>query len=96
MQWYHSQCDGDWEHEWGVEIGTLDNPGWRLKIDLDGTELEDVPFERLRANSGREFEWLTCWREGNTFHCACGPGRLEDAITIFVDWAQANGWTPPN
>ncbi|MFD0306132.1 Imm53 family immunity protein [Streptomyces sp. NPDC127119] len=21
------QCDGDWEHEWGVKIGALDNPG---------------------------------------------------------------------
>lgn len=24
---YRSQCDGDWEHGEGVEIGTLDNPG---------------------------------------------------------------------
>ncbi|MFE4959105.1 Imm53 family immunity protein [Streptomyces sp. NPDC056653] len=24
---YAQQCDGDWEHEWGVKIATLDNPG---------------------------------------------------------------------
>jgi hypothetical protein len=25
--WYATQCDGDWEHEYGVSIETLDNPG---------------------------------------------------------------------
>ncbi|MFE2849501.1 Imm53 family immunity protein, partial [Streptomyces scopuliridis] len=28
QNWYTQQCDGDWEHEWGVKIATLDNPGW--------------------------------------------------------------------
>jgi Immunity protein 53 len=31
--WYLAQCDGDWEHRHGVTIGTLDNPGWSLRID---------------------------------------------------------------
>jgi Immunity protein 53 len=33
-KWYRARCNGDWEHQWGVEIGTLDNPGWRVHIDL--------------------------------------------------------------
>ena len=32
QHWYESQCDGDWEHEFGVKIGTLDNPGWMVDI----------------------------------------------------------------
>jgi hypothetical protein len=32
QQWYVSQCDGDWEHECGIKITTLDNPGWDIKI----------------------------------------------------------------
>ena len=40
MNWYAQQCDGDWEHENGIKIGTLDNPGWYIKIMLGGTELE--------------------------------------------------------
>jgi len=28
QDWYRRQCDGDWEHSYGVKIETLDNPGW--------------------------------------------------------------------
>lgn len=28
QKWYKSQCDGDWEHEYGIKIETVDNPGW--------------------------------------------------------------------
>ncbi len=27
LNWFYKQCEGDWEHENGVEIGTIDNPG---------------------------------------------------------------------
>ena len=30
QRWYVAQCDGEWEHAYGVEIGTLDNPGWSI------------------------------------------------------------------
>ncbi|WP_328741498.1 immunity 53 family protein [Streptomyces caniferus] len=30
--WYASHCDGDREHEGGVTIKTLDNPGWAVKM----------------------------------------------------------------
>jgi hypothetical protein len=39
-RWYLSQCDGDWEHTHGIVIGTLDNAGWSLTIDLLETPLE--------------------------------------------------------
>jgi hypothetical protein len=32
-QWYLAQCNEDWEHSYGVAIGTLDNPGWSLEVD---------------------------------------------------------------
>ena len=39
QRWYVAQCDAEWEHSYGVEIGTLDYPGWSLRIDLKGTAL---------------------------------------------------------
>lgn len=33
QNWYKSQCDGIWEHEYGLDISTLDNPGWRVHIN---------------------------------------------------------------
>ena len=39
QDWYLKQCDGGWEHEYGIKIETLDNPGWKVIIDLAYTEL---------------------------------------------------------
>jgi hypothetical protein len=33
QRWYHSPCDGDCEHGYRVEIGTLDNPEWRVLFE---------------------------------------------------------------
>ena len=30
QHWYQSKCDGTGEHMYGVEIDTLDNPGWTV------------------------------------------------------------------
>jgi hypothetical protein len=40
QRWYAEQCDGKWEHSYGVRIETLDNPGWQITVDLNGTGLE--------------------------------------------------------
>jgi len=37
QDWYFAQCNGDWEHRYGVTISTLDNPGWTLEVDLTNT-----------------------------------------------------------
>jgi len=37
QKWYADHCDGDWEHEYGIVIETLDNPGWSIVIDLKNT-----------------------------------------------------------
>lgn len=50
LKFYHDQCDGDWEHGNGVQIGTIDNPGWYLKIELSETNLENIEFEITDIN----------------------------------------------
>lgn len=88
-KWYRSQCDGEWEHTWGVKLETLDNPGWRVEIDLQGTQLEDVPFDGHEDRYRHDTEWIRCWREDQTFNIACGPERLEEGLRVFLDWADA-------
>ena len=86
--WYVSNCDGDWEHQRGLKIGTLDNPGWAVEIDLAGTELEDERFSELRRENN-ENDWYRCWVEGNVFF-ARGAGRnLRELLTVFLDWVQS-------
>jgi len=87
QKWYHSQCDGVWEHGECIEIGTLDNPGWRVRISLHDTELKTKNFlavEHLEP----ELDWIRCWVEEGTFNGAGGPHKLEEILQIFLNWAK--------
>jgi hypothetical protein len=86
-QWYSAQCDGDWEHEFGIELGTLDNPGWSLSIDLSETGLEGVPFAEV-SDLESASEWITCKVVGQKFEGRCGAKVLKRMIVIFLQWAE--------
>jgi hypothetical protein len=87
QQWYLAQCDGDWEHDSGIEIGTLDNPGWQVKVNVSGTDLDGREFERIKVERS-ENDWLQAWLDGGNWHAACGPLNLDESIGIFVAWAS--------
>jgi Immunity protein 53 len=82
QDWYKAQCNDDWEHQYGVHINTLDNPGWLVKIDLTDTHLGSVEFDPFEDQYDDEFQWLRCWTQDGQFHAACGPDRLEDALKM--------------
>ena len=84
--WYLSQCDDLWEHRWGLSIGTIDNPGFALKIDLTGTQLESVEFERFEFEIDDSDRWFTCWKENCEFHAAGAPSQIEAMIEQFLSW----------
>ncbi|MBW2519877.1 MAG: immunity 53 family protein [Deltaproteobacteria bacterium] len=95
QDWYFSQCDEDWEHEFGVTIDTLDNPGWRVIIYLTNTNLESSVFAPIEYGLGVNSEpdgnnWLVCKVEDNQFKGHGGPFKLEEIIEIFLDWADEN------
>ena len=87
--WYLNQCNGDWEHQYGVEIGTLDNPGWRIRIDLMETSKQDVALEKTEI-ARSDADWITYWVAANQFHAACGPENLSEAIALFVQWFDSH------
>lgn len=95
QRWYHSQCNGDWEHSQGVEIGTLDNPGWSIQIDLHETPLAGKVFQEhsygIRADAETSGDdWLCCKVKDNVFDAAGGPYKLEEMVEVFLDWAEKN------
>jgi hypothetical protein len=96
MRWYLAECNGNWEHSYGVEIGTLDNPGWTLKIDLRETRLNGKPFAKVeRGQIAQDLEewrrlgsWCVADVRGDSFEAVCGPLDLPVVIQIFRDWAE--------
>lgn len=86
--WYHSQCDGDWEHVAGISIGTVDNPGWTVSICIVGTPLEGVPFSKVSADAS-ESDWYRCRVADGCFQGAGDPTKLLTILKAFLSWASA-------
>lgn len=87
QQWYVSQCDGGWEHTYGVSIGTLDNPGWHVEIDIAETVLETRIF-RAVTDLAPELDWIDCRIVEGQFRGAGGPSTLGRILRTFLDWSR--------
>lgn len=87
QRWYEAQCDGDWEHDYGVSIGTIDNPGWWVKIDLTGTDLEGRPFAEV-SRPEPDPDWLACGITEGRWEGAGAPHMLGEILALFVAWAR--------
>lgn len=85
QSWYASCCNDDWEHSHGVTIDTLDNPGWRLKIDLAGTPLAGTSLDRWTVER-TEVDWVHVWSDGIHFEGACGPLNFGEVLEAFRDF----------
>ncbi len=87
MKWYQSQCDGDWEHQNGIRIKTIDNPGWALDVDLSETPYagQTVPPKLAERT---ENDWVFVEVKDNLFRARGGPGNLDELIKLFADFVE--------
>ena len=88
QNWYHSNCDGEWEHLYGIKIENLDNPGWSVDINLEWTELSYKPFKRGQYDNGED-DWLICFVENNIFKGSGDSYKLIKILEIFKMWAES-------
>ncbi|HVG62554.1 MAG TPA: immunity 53 family protein [Hyalangium sp.] len=103
-RWYSAQCNGDWEHHRGVTIQSLDNPGWLVTIDLEGTELEARMADALVLRDGDPPstenglmggpDWIECAIKGGRFTGAGDPGKLRTILHCFRAWAERSTSNP--
>jgi hypothetical protein len=87
QDWYSAQCNGDWEHQYGVKLDTLDNPGWSLEIDLWGTSAEGRTLDPVTIER-TENDWITYRVSDKKFRAAMGPKNLEEGIEVFFRWLE--------
>ena len=82
MAWYESHCNGDWEHQYGVHINTLDNPGWALDVDLAETPDAErvIPSEMVERS---ESDWVFVEVKDAKFLARGGPRNLGEMILRF-------------
>jgi hypothetical protein len=85
--WFSNQCNGEWEHAFGIKIETLDNPGWRLEIQLTNTDLQDKPFDEL-AVEREGLDWIRCRVSDGVFEGFGGAQNLAELLETFLQWAN--------
>lgn len=89
IKWYKSNCNGEWEHIFGIKIDTLDNPGWIVKIDLTDTAMEGRQFKEYKVNNN-EIDWIICYVHENIYNGMGDPDKLNEIIKIFRKWVEEN------
>lgn len=86
--WYASHCNGDWEHQHGFDLFTVDNPGIGLRVDLRGTNLASKPFADVKQNLESDTAWVHCRVTESLQFEGCGsPEMIEEVIEVFLRWA---------
>jgi len=86
--WFVEHCDGDWEHDRGITIESLDNPGWAVDVGIGGTELEGHWVDWTQSDRNDD-DWLHWRSTGTMFEARCSANNLERAIESFLAFAQA-------
>jgi len=85
--WYKRQCEGEWHEDHGVKIDTLDNPGWSLRIDLEGTALRGKTFQAHQTERSDD-DWIVARKNSGVFEAFGGPLNLNEMIETFLMWAD--------
>lgn len=83
QQWFKFQCNGDWEHEYGIKIVTLDNPGWSVSIDLIDTCLENFTIEENFFQN--ENNWCFIKSDGKIFSASGDFNKLTLLLDKFIN-----------
>ena len=87
QSWYLAQTNGEWEHVRGVTIETLDNPGWRVTIDVLDTPLEGVSMTPVREEKSAQ-DWLVCEVDRNQFRGNGDSRKLLAILQLFQSWTE--------
>jgi len=87
--WYAKRCNGEWEHQNGVTIETLDNPGWKIRIDIGMTELASSSFGKVEVIDKANGIWFECSIADSVFEGFGSPNSLGLLLRQFLDWATS-------
>lgn len=92
--WYHSQCDGDWEHQYGVTMTLKKSEEWEFDIDLTYTEMQGIHLSDAEQ-SDPEGGWLRWRSDGWHFRAECSRKNVIAVIAEFRTWVESSGWKLP-
>lgn len=84
QEWFNNQCDGEWEHGYGIRIETLDNPGWSITIETIDTSNELEDFDWLEFKNSDQ-DWYYYRVKEGVFEGAGDPSKLCKLLSLFQE-----------
>jgi Immunity protein 53 len=88
-KWYADHCNDSWEHDYGIVIETIDNPGWSVSIDTTDTILDglEIPYS---IHERSENDWIGYSVLNNVFKGVGDAAKLNAIIKIFREIYEAS------
>lgn len=89
IDWFQSNCDGDWEHENQIKIQTTSNPGWYIEISLIDTLYEDISMS-IGTIEFDDDDWYFYNFKAGIFKAAGDLSKLEFLLMKFKETVQSH------
>ena len=90
QKWYIEQCDGNWEHSYGIKIETVDNPGWFVTIDLLETTTDAIRDIGLIKSEVDDKDWYIIQIKNGQYLASGDPLKLDFLLGKFKELVIEN------
>ncbi|MEH6763956.1 MAG: immunity 53 family protein [Aequorivita antarctica] len=87
QHWFKDNCDGDWEQGEGIQITTLENPGWEVEIDISNTSIANINIEWI-LNENSAQDWYGVKIENQKFNASGDSGKLKFLLELFKEMIE--------
>lgn len=87
QNWFKDNCNGEWEHHGGIQITTLDNPGWDVEIDISNTSIANLTIEWILNENGAQ-DWYGVKIENQKFNASGDSGKLTFLLSLFKEMIE--------
>ncbi len=88
MGWYKANCDGDWEHSYGVKIETTEE-GRGFQADLADTAYATDDIAR-RESRRSDADWLVVELHDGAYRASGGGCSLIDIVARVVAYVRVH------
>lgn len=82
QNWFKANCDGNWEGGDGIQITTLENPGWEIEIDISNTSIANITIEWILNENGKQ-DWYGVKIENQKFIASGDADKLTFLLELF-------------
>ncbi|MGJ8593557.1 MAG: immunity 53 family protein [Aquaticitalea sp.] len=87
QDWFKDQCDGEWERGNGIQITTLDQPGWEVEIDISKTSVANLNLKGI-LNERSKDDWYGVKIENQRFIASGDSGKLAFLLGLFKEMIE--------